>query len=95
MTAKRRDRIITVRVSIEEYEAWRAACPAAGARSLSEFARSAMHQLVASRNGDSTVHDQLRTLHDRVESLSTRIDRIGQNLEAVTEQSNFRRGGNQ
>jgi len=73
--------MVTFRLSCEEYETYRAACPAAGVRSLSELARTAMHQLVAVRNGTPPMDDQLRELRQQVQLLSREVRRIGQELE--------------
>ncbi|MGA2186451.1 MAG: hypothetical protein ABSH47_25830 [Bryobacteraceae bacterium] len=75
--------MVAFRLSCEEYEIYRAACPAAGVRSLSELARTAMHQLVAVRNGSPPVDDQLRELRQQVQVLSGEVQRIEQKLDGV------------
>jgi hypothetical protein len=77
----RRSRMVTFRLSYEEYEQYRAACPAAGVRSMSELARAAMQQFVAVRIASPPVDAQLRELRQQVQVLSTEVQRIGQELE--------------
>jgi hypothetical protein len=81
-----RKRMLTLRLSYEEYETYRAACPAAGVRSLSELARVAMQQLVAVRNGSPhgpPVDGELRELRQRVELLSSEVQRIREKVDGV------------
>ena len=47
---KRRTKLVSFRLSDEEYEKLRVACVAEGARSISEFARSALQRSVWSQS---------------------------------------------
>ena len=47
---KRRTKLVSFRVSDEEYEKLQGACVAEGARSISEFARSALQRTVWAHN---------------------------------------------
>jgi hypothetical protein len=78
--------MLTLRISHEEYETYRAAYPAADVRSPSELARVAMKQLVAVRNGSPhspPVDDELPELRQRAEVLSSDIQRIREELDGV------------
>jgi len=66
---KRRSRIVSFRLSQEEYDALKDTCLAEGARSISDFARSAACRLPLNGNGslDEVLEPVVRTLHGRVE----------------------------
>jgi hypothetical protein len=51
---KRRTKLVSFRVSDEEYEKLQGACVAEGARSISEFARSALQRTVWAHNNGHT-----------------------------------------
>lgn len=58
-----RTRLITFRLSVDEYESLRATCLNERARSISEFARSAVLQRVEAQNGKKMpLGDDLSTL---------------------------------
>jgi hypothetical protein len=79
---KRRSRIVSFRLSDEEYEAIMAGCVSQGSRSLSEFARS-----VAFERATEGKDLLIQRLRDRVEEL----DRMIRNLSPKADES---RGGN-
>ena len=82
---KRRSRIVSFRLSQEEYDALKDTCIAQGARSISDFARSAACSLARNGNGsqneagDATV----RTLQARVEELDREVKRLAYLLEPM------------
>jgi hypothetical protein len=53
---KRRSKLVSFRVSDEEYEKLQGACMAEGARSISEFARSALQRTVRIQNNALDSH---------------------------------------
>jgi hypothetical protein len=81
----RRNRTITFRVSVEEYEALREFCCSVGARSISDFARAAVHEVMGSKHtGLYPLLSQVRQLvrqqgelSDKVTELSGRLDDRG------------------
>lgn len=76
MNISKRIRVVTFRVSDEEYTNLRSMYPAAGARSVSELARSAIERLLSeSHNGNG--HPCLAT---RVEELDFRVARLDREL---------------
>jgi len=81
---RRRTRLLTVRLSSEEYEALHKVSAAEGARSLSEFARTAILQFINARTGTrgsltgdlTALGEQLEQIDDVIKDLSTRIERV-------------------
>jgi|SRR5579864_7255695 hypothetical protein len=74
---KRRSRMVSFRLSEEEYEGLRHICMTVGARSLSDIARDAVHRLL----GDGTepkkdVEAELRMLSDKMEALDQEVRRL-------------------
>ena len=80
-------KMISFRLSTEEYDRLRAACRTAGVTNVSELARAAMHQILdgnGNGNGNGThpvLLDQVRILRRKVDLISTEIDRITRLLE--------------
>jgi hypothetical protein len=75
-----RSRIISIRISEEEFSALRRICVASGARSLSDLAREAMRSLWnrpgQGNGGDGArdeVYAQMKDLEQRVEKLNAEI----------------------
>ena len=56
----RRSKMVSFRLSWEEYKALQQACSTAGVRSLSELARAAMQHLINGHHDGVPLHDQLR-----------------------------------
>jgi hypothetical protein len=74
---KRRSRMVSFRLSEEEYESLRHICLTAGARSLSDIARDAVHRLIG--NGAEQKNDletQLRLLNERMDAIDEEIRRL-------------------
>jgi hypothetical protein len=78
---KRRSRMVSFRLSEQEYESLLTLCSSRGARSLSDLARDAMQALLHDGQGDglpSLVH-QLRT---RMDDLDLQVKQLTQLLAA-------------
>ena len=81
---RRRTRLLTVRLSAEEYEGLKKVSATEGARSLSEFARNAILRHAnnqssskGSLTGDLTaLGEQLEQIDGVIKNLSTRIERV-------------------
>jgi hypothetical protein len=70
---KKKSKMISVRLSMEEYESLKAIFPSLGVRSVSEFARDAMQRLLHNAsNGDSRTAD----LDIKVRVLDTKLTRL-------------------
>ena len=69
---KSRTRLLSFRLSLEEYEKLRRVCINENARSISEFARNAVLERVALSGGESTsLPTDLRTLNGRLQALNS------------------------
>ena len=73
----RKSKMVSFRLSPEEYRQLRDACAARGLRSVSELARTSMQSVISSGNGSSLpLHQQMQELRERVTQLSDKIDRL-------------------
>jgi hypothetical protein len=76
---KRRSRIVSVRLSEQEYQELLSCCLNRGARSVSDLAREAMQGLLASGasngNGDG-LGVEVEKLHGRMEQLDHELKRL-------------------
>ena len=68
--------MISFRLSPEEYHRLRETCELQGIRSLSDLARTAMQELIASGWQPVPLSDEVRDLRDRVRTLSLQMDRL-------------------
>ena len=76
---KRRSKIVSVRLSEQEYQELLSCCLNRGARSLSDLAREAMQGLLASGNGDGNgdgLEIEVEKLHGRMEQLDHELKRL-------------------
>ena len=85
---KPRNRLINFRLSEEEFEMLRSSCARCGARSLSEFARTAVLRSVAAGLGqsapeDSTQSARVATLDRKVQDLEIRIADLVRLIESL------------
>ncbi|MBS1872042.1 MAG: hypothetical protein JSU00_02435 [Acidobacteria bacterium] len=71
----RRSKMITFRVSREEYEQVRSACLRRGMRSVSAFARTAVERMMNAKS-DSSMNDELQDLRAQVHALTLRVEEI-------------------
>lgn len=81
-----RSRMISVRLSEEEYSVLRRLCSATGSRSISDLTRDAMRVLLNGANRDDilTIHvdefrGQMRSLNRKIEQLSAEITSFTEN----------------
>ena len=79
----RKSRMVSFRLSPEEYRQLRDACVTHGVRSLSELARNAMQGLIVTTRSDLPLHLQVQELRDRLATLSQQIDRLSQSVEPL------------
>ena len=79
---KRRTKLVSFRLSDEEYEKLQGACIAEGARSLSEFARSALQRTVQVHDGPTEgeavepVANGARELIDTMQELNRQLGQL-------------------
>ena len=72
-----KSKIVSFRLSQEEYGRYRSACPAVGARSLSELARVAIERLTGVSN-PPPVDPLVRALDAKVRVLAAELERLSQ-----------------
>jgi len=84
---KRRSRMISFRVSEDEYVGLKNLCVNEGARSVSDMARDAVHRLITNHsypNNQAWPNHQLETvvqvLQGRIEALDLEVKRLGKAL---------------
>lgn len=82
---KRRNKLLTIRLSDEEYRQVLSICTVRGARSVSDFVREAMMQLMATPrgrngNGDASVLSRIEELDERVSVLQSEVSRLSLKL---------------
>lgn len=84
---KRRSRMISFRVSEDEYVGLKNLCVNEGARSVSDMARDAVHRLIMNHsypNNQAWPNNQLETvvqvLQGRIEALDLEVKRLGKAL---------------
>jgi hypothetical protein len=73
----RKSKMVSFRLSPEEYRQFRNACSEHGVRSVSELARTAMQSLVEAKGSAVPLYVQVRELRERMTVLSTELDRLG------------------
>lgn len=72
-----RSKMVTFRVSPEEYRSLQEACAAHGARNVSELVRAATYTLVgADAPAGRSFENRIRALRDRIESISSEVERL-------------------
>jgi hypothetical protein len=72
----RRSKMISFRLSPEEYRMLLSACGPNGARSISDLARKAMLELIVSNGNGHVLSDELHNLRNRVQQISQELERI-------------------
>jgi hypothetical protein len=75
---RRKTRTISIRLSDDEYGALRDVCESQGVRSLSDFARLAIENLIVGggMNAQVTVKTRLDVLNSRVDVLDLAVERL-------------------
>jgi hypothetical protein len=79
---KPRNRLVYFRVSEDEFLQFSAMCRAAGARSLSALARTAMQRMLAEPKDESPLVEKLKTFDELTSTLIEKLRCINQLLEA-------------
>ena len=80
---KRRSKIVSVRLSEQEYQELLSCCLSRGTRSLSDLAREAMQGLLASRDGNGNGHGNGDGLGVEVEKLHGRMEQLDHELKRL------------
>ena len=74
---KKRSRIVSFRLSDEEYDSLKSVSATNGARSVSEFTRSAAF----STSGPEKIEDTLRSINERIKMLDQRLEMLTETLK--------------
>ncbi len=77
----RKSKMVSFRLSPEEYRQLRDACITQGIRSVSELARTAMQGLMVSTGEAVPLHLQIQELRNRVTVLAEQIDHLARQVE--------------
>lgn len=81
---KSRNRLVSFRLSPEEYEALKQVCIAVDARSISDFARDAvLHGIEKKGSGRPSLGDDLATLSSRLEVLDSALKDLSKLIARV------------
>jgi hypothetical protein len=76
---KKKSKMISIRVSSEEYESMRASFEPLGVRNISEFAREAMQHLLSAGGGEKgagDIHARFRMIDLKLEHLQGEVTRL-------------------
>jgi len=77
---KSRSRIISVRLSEDEYVALRRLCSATGARSVSDLTRDAMKALIKGPNREVVFGDFMAEVRAQMDSLDRKIEDLAKRV---------------
>ena len=77
----RRSKMVSFRLSADEYAKFRTICEARGIRSLSDLARTAMQRLASSQESPDPLWDEVGVLRSQITFLATELDRLSKVLE--------------
>ncbi len=72
----RRSKMVTFRVSMEEYQSLEAACLERRVRSISESARAALRQWIGETRSSTVLDGELQQVERRIQVLAKEIDRL-------------------
>lgn len=83
---KPKSRMISVRLSEEEYSALRQLCASTGARSVSDLTRDAMRALLDSPSRNRGVGAHLEEFHARINQLDRKLEALAERLASSERQ---------
>jgi len=72
----RRSKMVTFRVSLDEYHSLEAACMERQVRSISELARAALRQWVKEASPPNPLDNQLQQVERRIQALAGELERL-------------------
>jgi hypothetical protein len=75
-----RNRMVVFRLSQAEYDRLRAACVAAGGRSLSDFTRSGLLTMVETDNSDSVIERKFVEIDRKLNVLQALIQHVSESI---------------
>lgn len=77
----RRSKMISFRLSPEEYRTLHDVCVARGVPSISDLARSALRKVIVGESSPDGLFDEVRALKDRMKTLSIELERVSQRVD--------------
>ena len=77
----RKSKMISIRLSPEEYRTFQNACVEKNVRSISDLARTAIQQLLGSNGQAEQLSDEVHTLRDQVRLISVEVGRLSKLVE--------------
>ena len=80
---KPRSRMISVRLSEEEYSALRRLCLVTGARSVSDLTRDAMRSLLNGANREEVISNHLEEFRVEIRILHMKIEQLAATVEST------------
>jgi hypothetical protein len=83
-----RSRMISVRLSEEEYSALRRLCAVSGARSVSDLTRDAMRALLNGANREEVVGVRAHEFRTQMRSLDRKIEQISADITSLKANGN-------
>lgn len=76
-----KSKMVSFRLSVDEYVRLREACLAAGIQNVSELARAAMHRIIDDADGHHIVIDaQVQDLREKIANITDELNRISGKL---------------
>jgi len=78
----RRSKMVSFRLSLEEYARFQTICEARGIRSLSDLARTAVQSMAMSHDSPDPLWHEVGALRNQLTSLSRELDRVSKELES-------------
>ena len=91
---KRRSRMISFRVSEDEYIGLKNLCVNEGARSVSDMARDAVHRLMRNPQPNHQLETVVQMLQGRIEALDVEVKRLGRALNGQPKHNIIAGNGN-
>ena len=85
---KPRSRMISVRLSDEEYTALRRLCLVTGARSVSDITRDAMRALLSGSSRDNVVWSHMDEFRVQMQNLDKKIEQLAAEIRMIKESGN-------
>jgi hypothetical protein len=84
---KPRSRMISVRLSEEEYSALRGLCLVTGARSVSDLMRDAMRGFLNGTSREGAIGNYMEEFRTEIRNLHRKIEHVAATVEAIKAQS--------
>lgn len=83
---KARCRMVSVRLSEDEYIALRELCSTTGARSVSDLTRDAMRAFLGGATREEALHARMSEVRDQMNHLGRRIDELAERIGSQNKQ---------